>query len=54
MDDLINTRIEEGASGIETSRSDLLSNLVLASSREEITGSKAAASNYLSHAELRG
>jgi len=59
MDEIINARIEEGASGsssISTTRGDLLSNLVAASSREESAASdnKISTSNFLSHSELRG
>ena len=59
MDELINARIEEGASGSSsgsTTRGDLLSNLVAASSREDnaTSDSKSSTSKFLSHSELRG
>jgi hypothetical protein len=55
MDDMINARIEEGATrGNGTGRGDLLSNLVSASSQEESEDVKQYASSHLSHSELRG
>jgi hypothetical protein len=55
MDEMINARIEEvAAPGNEAGGGDLLSNLVIARSREKSADVKQSASSYLSHSELRG
>jgi len=55
MDEMISERIEEGSlQGGSTARGDLLSNLVAASSRDELADTKSSASNFLSRSELRG